>query len=286
MNRNLHHTPSRSGFTLIELLVVIAIIATLAAILFPVFAQAKEAAKKATCVSNVKQISLAFMLYAGDYDDILPRNWYTRIEDGRVIWYWPWFAQDRTDSTNYTYDMSKGTIQPYMKNIPIMDCVSARDLPNHANSPGELIPVAYGLNQVIMYQGIASASFSDIELPAETSMIADSAAYNTTLGYSYRYQLIFGRSYGSITTYHGRHTNDLSTVGWCDGHAKAMKVHYRDWGTTAASTVHLAWKQYKIGDILKYPRKTTEFPSASLVGHIDDWYYNLLRKDSTASASN
>jgi prepilin-type N-terminal cleavage/methylation domain-containing protein len=60
------------GFTLIELLVVIAIIAILAAILFPVFARAREAARKATCLSNLKQIALAAIMYAQDYDEVLP----------------------------------------------------------------------------------------------------------------------------------------------------------------------------------------------------------------------
>jgi len=60
------------GFTLIELLVVIAIIAILAAILFPVFARAREAARKATCISNLKQIALACLMYAQDYDEVLP----------------------------------------------------------------------------------------------------------------------------------------------------------------------------------------------------------------------
>jgi prepilin-type N-terminal cleavage/methylation domain-containing protein len=64
----------RRAFTLIELLVVIAIIAILAAILFPVFAQAKEAAKKTHCVSNTKQTALAAIMYAGDYDDTIPRH--------------------------------------------------------------------------------------------------------------------------------------------------------------------------------------------------------------------
>ncbi len=62
----------RSGFTLIELLVVIAIIAILAAILFPVFAQAKEAAKKTACVSNARQIGLALKMYLSDNDDAMP----------------------------------------------------------------------------------------------------------------------------------------------------------------------------------------------------------------------
>jgi prepilin-type N-terminal cleavage/methylation domain-containing protein len=64
----------RRGFTLIELLVVIAIIAILAAILFPVFAQAREAARASSCLSNVKQLSLGMMMYVQDYDERFP-NW-------------------------------------------------------------------------------------------------------------------------------------------------------------------------------------------------------------------
>src|SRR5580658_9982218 len=62
----------KKAFTLIELLVVIAIIAILAAILFPVFAQAKEASKKTVCLSNNKQIGLGLYMYCNDYDDMLP----------------------------------------------------------------------------------------------------------------------------------------------------------------------------------------------------------------------
>jgi prepilin-type N-terminal cleavage/methylation domain-containing protein len=79
---------SRKAFTLIELLVVIAIVAILAAILFPVFAQAKEAAKKTTCLSNLKQIGTSFGLYLADWDDQYPNTGDPYLWVGRK-WRWP-----------------------------------------------------------------------------------------------------------------------------------------------------------------------------------------------------
>jgi prepilin-type N-terminal cleavage/methylation domain-containing protein/prepilin-type processing-associated H-X9-DG protein len=85
---------SRRGFTLIELLVVIAIIAILAAILFPVFAQARDSARKVSCTSNLKQIGLAMLMYAGDYDETLP-----------------WAASNAVTPTMTWYDL----VEPYVK---------------------------------------------------------------------------------------------------------------------------------------------------------------------------
>jgi len=80
-----HH---HRGFTLIELLVVIAIIAILAAILFPVFAQAREKARQTTCLSNNKQIALGVLMYAQDHDEYVPLGAYDTIPDSPVImWY-------------------------------------------------------------------------------------------------------------------------------------------------------------------------------------------------------
>ncbi len=85
---------SRRGFTLIELLVVIAIIAILAAILFPVFAQAREKARQTTCTSNQKQIGLAVMMYISDYDETFP-----------------WGASNAMTPTQTWYDL----VEPYVK---------------------------------------------------------------------------------------------------------------------------------------------------------------------------
>src|SRR5689334_17839448 len=75
----------RSAFTLIELLVVIAIIAILAAILFPVFAQAREKARSASCLSNLKQLSLGMTMYAQDYDETFPQwQWDHHYASGNV----------------------------------------------------------------------------------------------------------------------------------------------------------------------------------------------------------
>ena len=100
----------KRGFTLIELLVVIAIIAILAAILFPVFAKAREKARQSSCSSNEKQMGLAFLQYTNDYDETWPRQYW-----GGANWepvasgYWG------------------GEIQPYIKNTQIFKCPSKRD---------------------------------------------------------------------------------------------------------------------------------------------------------------
>src|SRR2546429_9341329 len=80
------HMRRNAAFTLIELLVVIAIIAILAAILFPVFAKAREKARQASCTSNVKQLGLAWMMYVQDYDEMYPPTNSTQSAPGNTEW--------------------------------------------------------------------------------------------------------------------------------------------------------------------------------------------------------
>lgn len=119
----------RSGFTLIELLVVIAIIAILAAILFPVFAQAKTAAKKTQALSSIKQTGTAAIIYLGDYDDKFPSA-YAMYNSGNSFRYWYSFpatvpAGWPDPSYFYLEDEDKvqwaNSIQPYMKNYAILE---------------------------------------------------------------------------------------------------------------------------------------------------------------------
>lgn len=130
----------RKAFTLIELLVVIAIIAILAAILFPVLAQAREAAKKAADLSNVKQQGLGTMMYAVDVDDMLPMMTGTNAAGA---WGWnfakyvpaDWSANPGTpDRVAYSRAFQMNTVQPYMKNFDI--CASP-GAPLFARFPGE-----------------------------------------------------------------------------------------------------------------------------------------------------
>src|SRR5438045_2520662 len=105
------------GFTLIELLVVIAIIAILAAILFPVFAQAREAARKTSCLSNTKQLGLGVMMYTQDYDEMYPcNNWDT-----------PFIGTADNDARSLVYPSAMQWmwhIMPYLKNKQILVCPS------------------------------------------------------------------------------------------------------------------------------------------------------------------
>jgi len=132
MKRN----PNGRGFTLIELLVVIAIIAILAAILFPVFAQAKEAAKKTSCLSNEKQVGLGVIMYMNDFDDIFAMDQY-------------WSPTDPAPQVRW-FDM----VYPYIKNGTVF-------VFNHrASGAGGLFHCPSTFDQEALY-GVHNALFPD-----------------------------------------------------------------------------------------------------------------------------
>jgi prepilin-type N-terminal cleavage/methylation domain-containing protein/prepilin-type processing-associated H-X9-DG protein len=189
----------RSGFTLIELLVVIAIIAILAAILFAVFAKAREKARQSSFASNLKQIGLASMSYAQDYDEMYPM---TAFETPTVYWY-------NTATT-------KGLLDAYIKNSQVFVC------------PSSTRAYSYGLNRRLFGLWPSGStdklpcSMGEVEFPSSKIAVGDSGnvyyIYNDNAG-----SPPFGLA--------GIH-NEMCNTLYVDGHVKAVKP----WPINANST--------------------------------------------------
>ncbi len=203
----------RQGFTLIELLVVIAIIAILAAILFPVFAKAREKARQSSCQSNHKQVMLACIQYAQDYDERVPGSW------KGTAW---GFA------TGYTWRLM--TV-PYIKNSQVHFCPSRSQDNTWDPSGGPYNQVEFegrsgmGLSEIHwattptnIAQAPANQPLASIEFPAETIFLADRDA-NWAAQFSYQDdQHTFTSNLGG----QARH-NEGANYAFCDGHVKWQK---------------------------------------------------------------
>jgi prepilin-type N-terminal cleavage/methylation domain-containing protein/prepilin-type processing-associated H-X9-DG protein len=239
--------PSR-GFTLIELLVVIAIIAILAAILFPVFARAREKARQTQCVSNLKQICLGWMMYTSDYDErVMP------VQSGffpatNMVYYW-WAGYDHGTGTLYP---EGGLLYAYMKNNQINACPSFDN-----DLRGSLGQTGYGYNYDYLSpidwwtSQISPVTLAAIGSPAETVTFADSARINT---WSYATPTVEANAYLDAPSYdtpgfHGRH-NAVGNVAWADGHVKTIAPVYRTgtfgWGGSYDAQ---DFRDNQIGDI-------------------------------------
>ncbi|MES2465136.1 MAG: DUF1559 domain-containing protein [Armatimonadota bacterium] len=172
----------RAAFTLIELLVVIAIIAILAAILFPVFAKAREKARQTSCLSNTKQMANAVAMFAQDHDEALPKGFYNDEEySGGPSWGMP--ADTGWD----------GAIYPYMKNVQILKCPSdsvdrTYDPPNnpaHSLYQKGPIPTSYRYNISNQENGIYNAlAVSKLDSPAQAILIVESTPGISDLNYN------------------------------------------------------------------------------------------------------
>ncbi|MCD6362217.1 MAG: DUF1559 domain-containing protein [Armatimonadetes bacterium] len=176
----------KRGFTLIELLVVIAIIAILAAILFPVFAKAREKARQTSCLSNLKQIALASLQYAQDYDEKLETYSSPHVGSWREM------------------------IEPYCKNTQLFYCPSRKSI------------YAYCYN----YYYLGFRALGDIKSPAETVLFCEGSIDDSSPPVIKSYNHINPPSqntYTWISRPDARH-NDGCNLNFVDGHAKWMKV--------------------------------------------------------------
>jgi prepilin-type N-terminal cleavage/methylation domain-containing protein/prepilin-type processing-associated H-X9-DG protein len=208
-DKNKHSPIPKRGFTLIELLVVIAIISILATILFPVFARARENARRASCMSNMKQIGLGYMQYAQDNDEYLARPGWSGTVAENV---WP----NGTISSSNPWHLK---IYPYIKSTQVFNCPSSKIVWLGEVNTG----ITYGANHPLMEAPFTavgappSLRLSALALPAQTLMVSDSegkAAYTVLQTY------LTGSSARGMAD---RHMNG-SVIAYCDGHAKWISV--------------------------------------------------------------
>ena len=169
---NRHLQNARAAFTLIELLVVIAIIAILAAMLFPAFARARESARRASCLSNMKQLGLGFVQYAQDYDGRYPKAGNYQVWANGGHWVTGKNATVEADTlakfnapytaTGNKADIRDGAIFPYIKSEQIYRCPSGRD--------AETTGLSYAMNCTLS----AQAEFS-VQSTSEVVLLVDEA---------------------------------------------------------------------------------------------------------------
>jgi prepilin-type N-terminal cleavage/methylation domain-containing protein/prepilin-type processing-associated H-X9-DG protein len=204
------------GFTLIELLVVIAIIAILAAILFPVFARAREKARAASCLSNIKQLSLGMLMYVQDYDEQFPwccqyRNGRTTDPNNNIHKNW------RPASNTTTSERYEGLIDPYIKNRQLWNCPSSRRDINSYAAPRQLLQSNNGCD---------GRPIGRVVVPAEYVLLGDGIGSRGYCGTN-RATTCTGRwgigdgSQGHLDGY--RMHNDGTNLAFVDGHAKWRK---------------------------------------------------------------
>ncbi len=219
------HSARKTGFTLIELLVVIAIISILAAILFPVFGRARENARRSSCASNLKQVTLSWVQYTQDYDE-------------RTI---PYRLEGVTPQTAFHWPLA---LDPYMKSRQILLCPSNRAgvqqsyttnyylMHNFTNNPeglgGPSGPTSGGRNLSAIPSPSQSPIYTDAvgisDVYPSMAFVANFA--NTTVEGRYHNNLTSTGTYGGtngFATPHGSRHMEGANYAFADGHVKWLK---------------------------------------------------------------
>jgi len=268
MNRN-----SRLGFTLIELLVVIAIIAILAAILFPVFAQAREKARAITCISNEKQLGTATMMYVQDYDETFPfgyghNNGLWNVEGANGV---PYVGDTppnaRTNNAGYIAGVGEywgNAVQPYTKNYQVVLCPSAGTILDL----GATFINAYQ-NVSLTYNGLLQGyTLAGEQTPATVPMVTENFGKGAIKGFQAPNPFLQCGTPNAVCSYVPSAagcsaTNNGTTSGWfgflgtagvhgsggnyayCDGHAKFKVLSLNVLAPNATDFSREPWYDYQ-----------------------------------------
>lgn len=200
----------KRGFTLIELLVVIAIIAILAAILFPVFARAREKARQTSCLSNLKQIMLGVLAYAQDYDERFPPYRWVQNPPPSV-----WI--DRDNSAAMDRHFWAEAVEPYLKNDQILFCPS-HSLDSGTYSGGKRY-LTYAYNGKMNYTRLAA--FRSAANKIALGDVGESIAGRTPVGYIENWFIwVSNDSQWRQYSWWSRVHNGGGNYAYIDGHAK------------------------------------------------------------------
>ncbi len=222
----------RRAFTLIELLVVIAIIAILAAILFPVFAQAREKARATSCLSNVKQLGLAFRMYVEDQDDkymVMNQPWADQVGDTWAEIYGGHAGTGNEAQVEYARKASYAAqLQPYAKSIKIFVCPSDSGVSTQFTVGSAFSSYHYRHYMSASFAtGYAGAwwyqrpwSDADFPYPTQTFVIHENNAWHNVK----RDYLEWLSGCGDDNGRKGWTANSTMNFVFLDGHAKTIPV--------------------------------------------------------------
>lgn len=195
----------QNGFTLIELLVVIGIIAVLAALIFPVFAKAREKARQTSCLSNLRQLGLAVTMYVQDYDEQMPGTW-DNVNGNNQIGGWM-FYRNFPNVNPGDYDPTQGSVYPYVRNRALFKCPSDSSRQDDSYAINAFLgsfPTTLGFHEGI--------PVSELAAPDQTFLLVEESS-NANKSTDDGYQIPPGNVPSE------RH-NDGSNFAFCDGHAK------------------------------------------------------------------
>jgi len=214
---------SKRGFTLIELLVVIAIISIIAAILLPVFAQAREKARQIVCASNSRQLGMAFLQYFEDNDEIMPGTAAGGDSGVGATGGWIFFSAYTQDGSGSVFDATRGSIFPYVTSKAVYICPDD----GNAQKSGD----SYAYNSCLTSPSAEAASgpgfmwpgksLSVVTSPSGTLLLAEEGThtlFSTTTTNDGLFNMNSTPGY-DVNAYTTRHTNGSHAL-FLDGHVK------------------------------------------------------------------